>query len=399
MSIRFRRRVRIAPGVHLNLSKSGIGVSAGPRGAKIGVGPRGVHHSVGIPGTGLHYRRDVRWKSVSNKALTRYETRESRVTYEMRLEEDGRVEFVDAYGEPHPPRVVRQIRAQEGAQIQRFLEAQCEQLNGNIDAILNIHLLTPNPADKKPFKKRPFKHPRPVQFIPQKPGMLGLIWPSKKRKIEEDNTKGLQKWQQEITAWEALRKNHAEQENTRWRNFEQSLVGNQEAMESVFEEVLAQIAWPRETLISYQVEESGSVLCLDIDLPEVEDMPRVEASIAARGVKINIRNKSDTQIRKEYMQHIHGVVFRIIGESFSAFPALTEVIASGYSQRPDPATGAIQDHYLISVRVSRSDWNEINFSGLDSVDLVKCFERFNLHRKVTKTGIFTPIDPIRLNSS
>ena len=55
MGFRFWRRIRIAPGVTLNLSKSGGSLSFGPRGAKFTVGSRGTRATVGIPGTGLFY--------------------------------------------------------------------------------------------------------------------------------------------------------------------------------------------------------------------------------------------------------------------------------------------------------------------------------------------------------
>jgi len=35
MALRFRRSIRLAPGVRLNLSGSGLGVSVGPRGASV----------------------------------------------------------------------------------------------------------------------------------------------------------------------------------------------------------------------------------------------------------------------------------------------------------------------------------------------------------------------------
>ncbi|EEG77011.1 DUF4236 domain-containing protein [Dethiobacter alkaliphilus] len=54
MGIRFRRSVRIAKGVRLNVSKSGVGISGGVKGARIGVGPRGAYRSLGIPGTGIY---------------------------------------------------------------------------------------------------------------------------------------------------------------------------------------------------------------------------------------------------------------------------------------------------------------------------------------------------------
>lgn len=55
MGFRFFKRINIAPGVTLNLSKSGGSVSVGPRGAKVTLGPRGPRATVGIPGTGLYY--------------------------------------------------------------------------------------------------------------------------------------------------------------------------------------------------------------------------------------------------------------------------------------------------------------------------------------------------------
>ncbi len=55
MGFRFWRRIKIAPGVTLNLSKSGGSLSFGPRGAKFTVGSRGKRATVGIPGTGLFY--------------------------------------------------------------------------------------------------------------------------------------------------------------------------------------------------------------------------------------------------------------------------------------------------------------------------------------------------------
>jgi hypothetical protein len=57
VGLRFQRRIKVFPGVHLNLSRSGVGVSVGGRGAHIGVTARGQRYtSVGLPGTGLSWR-------------------------------------------------------------------------------------------------------------------------------------------------------------------------------------------------------------------------------------------------------------------------------------------------------------------------------------------------------
>jgi len=55
MGFRFRKSIRLIPGVRLNISKTGISTSIGPRGATINVGKRGVRGTVGLPGSGLSY--------------------------------------------------------------------------------------------------------------------------------------------------------------------------------------------------------------------------------------------------------------------------------------------------------------------------------------------------------
>ncbi|MGE4430518.1 MAG: DUF4236 domain-containing protein [Sphingobium sp.] len=59
MGWRFRRTVRIAPGIRVNISKSGFSTSLGGRGASVNFGPRGVRQTVGMPGTGLSFSKLV----------------------------------------------------------------------------------------------------------------------------------------------------------------------------------------------------------------------------------------------------------------------------------------------------------------------------------------------------
>lgn len=55
--IRFLKRVKIAKGITLNISKRGAGLSAGPKGMKISRSAQGrLSGSMGIPGSGLSYR-------------------------------------------------------------------------------------------------------------------------------------------------------------------------------------------------------------------------------------------------------------------------------------------------------------------------------------------------------
>lgn len=56
MGFRFRKSIKIAPGVRLNFGKKSVGISAGVKGARVSVNSSGrVTKSVGIPGTGISY--------------------------------------------------------------------------------------------------------------------------------------------------------------------------------------------------------------------------------------------------------------------------------------------------------------------------------------------------------
>ena len=56
MAFRFRRAIRLIPGIRLNISKSGVSTTVGPRGASVTIGKRGIYANTGIPGTGMSYR-------------------------------------------------------------------------------------------------------------------------------------------------------------------------------------------------------------------------------------------------------------------------------------------------------------------------------------------------------
>lgn len=56
MGFRFRKSIKLAPGVRLNVTKKGISsVSVGKRGATVNIGKKGTRGTVGIPGSGLSY--------------------------------------------------------------------------------------------------------------------------------------------------------------------------------------------------------------------------------------------------------------------------------------------------------------------------------------------------------
>ena len=87
MGLRYRKSIKLVPGVKLNISKSGISTSVGKPGNTVNISRRGVRSTVGIPGTGLSY----------SQMLTKGKTRRRRRTPRER-ERDLRLEMYHKFG-------------------------------------------------------------------------------------------------------------------------------------------------------------------------------------------------------------------------------------------------------------------------------------------------------------
>lgn len=70
MGFRFRKSVKIAPGVRINVGKKGSSVSIGGKGATVNFSKKGTRTTVGIPGTGISYTKNLKHKSYSSTPPT-----------------------------------------------------------------------------------------------------------------------------------------------------------------------------------------------------------------------------------------------------------------------------------------------------------------------------------------
>ncbi len=67
----YRKRIKIIPGVHLNLSKRGLSTSIGVKGASVNFGTNGTFLNAGLPGTGLTYRQKLNSKRTIKRTINR----------------------------------------------------------------------------------------------------------------------------------------------------------------------------------------------------------------------------------------------------------------------------------------------------------------------------------------
>lgn len=393
--MRFRKSIKLAPGIRMNLSGSGVGWTLGPRGASVGIGSRGAAFNAGIPGTGLSHRQALTGTSRSKHASTTSSAPSlQKITLTVSVEDDGTVTFKDQTGQPASEALITRALAQKKSAIKDLLQQACDRINDHVEAVTKLHHLTPNPRTPAHFQPAFFDDPEPLCPVRRQLGFFAKFFRSNVDRVEAEFATAMAAFDA-AQADRAVRKaDFGQAEEIRRNLFMEFQSGSLDAIDQYFSAALQDISWPRETLVSYELSEDGRSMRLDVDFPEVEGMPQKTATAPQRGYKLSIKELGPVQIRKMYVQHIHSIAFRLVGEVFSVLPMMNEVILAGYSQRPDPATAQVQDEYLLSVKIQRSAWEEIDFSRLADVNVIEAFSRFEVKRDMSKSGVFKEIKPI-----
>jgi hypothetical protein len=394
MALRFRKSIKLAPGVRMNLSGGGLSWTLGPRGASIGIGKRGTYLNSGIPGTGLYTRQALSGgSSASRQAAARPTPQTTRVSLTVAVSDDGTVAFTDENGSPVSEEMIAAAKKQKGDAIRALIQKKCDEINGQVEALGMLHLDVP-PAHQHPaYSPQAFSVPQPNPPRPKTPGFFDKLLKSRLIGIEAKNAAAQAEFLAELAEWQKAKAVFDTAEDRKRELVEAAVAGDSESMENFFGEVLNDIVWPRETAVSFEVLDEGRELAFDVDLPEQEDMPTKTASVPQRGYRLSVKEMSATAVQKMYAQHIHSIGFRLLGEAFGMLPTIQRVTLSGFSQRKNKSTGHEADEYLFSVKVQRDQWEGINFESLNSVDVMEALSRFELKRQMTKTGVFTPIQP------
>jgi len=392
MAIRFRKSLKLAPGIRMNLSGSGVSWTLGPRGASVGIGKRGTYLNAGLPGIGLSTRQALHSGGPARAGSSRPPTRAVKATLTVGVSDDGTITFTDEAGTPVPENMITLAKRQQGDVIMGLIQQKCSEINNQVTALGELHLDTPDPRSRPSYQVAPYQVDPPRAAASKVPGFVDSLFKSKRKRIEEENARAEARHQAAVDEWASEKVRFERTETQKQALIDKALAGDADAMEQFFGNVLSDIVWPRETQVSFEVRAGGASLVFDVDLPEVEDMPNKTASVPQRGYRLSVKDMGQTAVQKLYAQHVHSIAFRLIGEAFGMLPTVQEVTLSGYTQRKDKASGHTVDHYLLSVVVTRAAWGQLNFTELRSIDVIEALARFQMRREMTKTGIFKPIE-------
>jgi len=411
MALRFRKAIKILPGVRVNIGLKGASLNIGPRGTSISIGKQGVYRNISIPGTGISFRDKISNNSRNDRVLKQQRLSEQTQTTTQSivstLSDDGNIIHKDKNGNLLDKKLVTQLWKQNASAFRDWLKDEAEKIN-DMDLITSIHYDIPKPYNEPQLEELEFDKEEliePKKVIVKKPSFLkALFFSSSKKsyqndleKAENDFINKTKEYQKNLQLWEQEKEEFLKVQNELKANFSNLIRTDINTMSEYLEKVLQSLDWPRETLISYDIDSSNNTVYLDIDLPEIEDIPQRVASIASTGKKLNIKNKTEKQLRLEYSTHIHAIAIRVASYTFATLPSIEIIVISGYSQRVDKSTAQTIDEYLYSVKFDKNSFSKLNFEKIELIDPVKAFDNFENVRSLTATGIFKKIEPFNSN--
>lgn len=139
-----------------------------------------------------------------------------------------------------------------------------------------------------------------------------------------------------------------------------------EKAEQDLEDWLAESEAPIEFAIQTEVDADKGLLMIDLDLPEIEDMPQNALSQLADGT-VKIKKKTKKQQYEDYRTCVFGLGEYVASHAFAVVPQAKKIVVSAYTQRRDEKTGDLLDVFIYSVVFERGDFTK-NYQEKDPYD-------------------------------
>ncbi len=440
MGFRFRKSVKICKGVKVNFSKSGASLTLGGRGNSINFSSRGITSTYGIPGTGLSHRSQItsyhKPQSASNRSFSSGSGGRSGVALpgyvDIKMNQDGKVEIRDNQGNPiYDQSVIRKIKTTDSYKMAiQNLESQRQQklienynkAKAENDRFIEIFKLSPqvdsqeryieilNSLRPTVYQRKQYEVPYPTEAIIRnqleneaQTNVRGNILTERKlrKKYVETNLQSrldsaISWWMQQKETFDTEEAKNEIAETERYkaefnanRQYMQALInGEDQAVSEGVEYWISSCELPVEINVDYEWHQNDHVMYLDVDLPEIEDIPKDEVVRLASG---NLREKKKTQVtvKQEYVNLVFGLAIFISANVFNVSPAIHGIVISGYTQRRNNA-GEVNDEYVYSIKFTRDVFEN---SALCTVNPQDFCMRFENRSNVTSSMLMKKIEP------
>lgn len=313
------------------------------------------------------------------------------------------------------------------AKLQRLRQnagaATVEQDRERMREVLDVYKSSPVVSDRSVFESRlvglspkeyellPFSEAAPdlgqLQYEVSREADAAIstlaFWKRRRMKNEYFNSHIEQRYYERKQAWE-YRKNKFEREQierkrqldrryydeylAEKRKVERALSGDSSYIEDEVAHWFEACVLPLSIDAQYEYRGDCRTLLVDLDLPEIEDLPQEKLVQLKSGI-VKSKAKTQKELRNEYVQCVFGFCVLVLTSLLSISPAINSMVLSAYTQRPDK-NGDIVDDYIVSMRVPRDRMCGLRVADFDPKELCLGFEA---RCKMTQTGIFKTIVP------
>ena len=123
--------------------------------------------------------------------------------------------------------------------------------------------------------------------------------------------------------------------------------------EAAIEEWIGESEAPIAFEMQAEVLPEKDAIMIDLDLPEIEDMPVNKLAELADGT-IKIKNKTKKEQYEDYRTCVFGLGEYVASHAFTAVPQAKRIVVSAYTQRRSEKTGEAMDVFIYSVVFERT---------------------------------------------
>lgn len=404
--MRFRKSIKLFKGVKLNLSGSGPTLTLGGRGLSFNVGKNGISTSYGLAGTGIYDRKQL----VSfNKDKKKQESKKRlKKSFNNNLELDiDKIGNVSIYSDGKLITDTREINSIKRTDEYKILlkdtlaslkeqydieNSFIDDLEFQVQHIFSkdelINLYKNNIEDEFKEVKPNLDEIRQNLEKEAKEKVSTILFWRKKQLINEYVNERLSK------TYETLLKEY-EEKKERYNKLKQEYLSvtknialieknDENYLNKHIEEALASIEVPFDFDCQFQIIDK--TIYVDLDLPEIEDLPQEKFVVLA--TKYKLTNKTKKELSQEYYDLVSLLTLVVATSILEYLFNIENIVVSAYTQRRNNK-GVLDDQYIFSVDIDRNKLKRFKKENYNTI-----FNSFYSILKQDSNGILKKIDPI-----
>lgn len=172
------------------------------------------------------------------------------------------------------------------------------------------------------------------------------------------------------------------------QNFQNVIDGDKNYVITAIDSIFPDEELPMEYFVDAVYDEPNGKVYIDLDLPEIEDVPDQKVVLTSTGKK-SIRSKSQTDLRSDYAHCVLGLAMNVAFSIFNISLKINEVEIMGYTQRKEDNSAVATDQYVFVINFDRDTFSKIDFKRLSAVQIIDFFQH---HINLSKSFVMKEID-------